>query len=456
MIPSSRIKHFHFIGIGGAGMSGIAEVLHENDFQVSGSDMNNSDIISYLTNKGIKISIGHHPENVSNADVVVYSSAVQPDNVEYQEAKERNIPVVRRAEMLGELMRLKYTIAVAGTHGKTTTTSLLGSIWNYAQLDPTIIVGGVVKNLGSGAQVGKGDALIAEADEYDKSFLEMIPSLALITNVDEDHLDCYEDLDDIKNAFIHFANTVPFYGLVAVCVDEEGVRDIIPQIKKPLITYGFSKQANYRAKAVEFSATTSTFEVIAHGKSMGTVNLSIPGEHNIKNALGAITLAMEEGISFDVIKEALADFKGVRRRFEYVNTHNGGLIYDDYAHHPREVESTLLAARKHFPDKYLVAIFQPHLYSRTQDQYKNFASAFMECDELVLTPIYGAREKPVEGVDSNLIAQATKKLGHKNVRLIDTFDQISDYVRDHIDENTLVLTLGAGNVWKIAEGLKDL
>ncbi len=449
MIPSSRIKKLHFVGIGGAGMSGIAEVLHENGFFITGSDMNQGPVIDYLQSKGMEVHIGHAPENIADADIVVRSSAISLENIEIKAAIEKNIPVVRRAEMLGELMRLKYTIAVAGTHGKTTTTSMVGAIWNEALLDPTIIVGGIVKNLGTGAQHGMGEALIAEADEYDKSFLQMVPSMALITNVDEDHLDCYEDLDEIKSAFTQFANKVPFYGQVIVCIDDLGIQDIIPGIVKPVVSYGFSNQADYRVDAVEREGFITRFDVIAFGENIGRIELHIPGRHNVNNAMGAIALAIEEGISIEVVQRALKQFGGVKRRFENVGSLNGCPIYDDYAHHPTEVTATLNAAKDHFPNKRVVVVFQPHLYSRTQDHYETFASAFVNSDILVLTDIYGAREQPIEGVDSNLIAGVCKKLGHKDVRLVPAFDDIKEMMEKELSEEDVLLVMGAGNVWRL-------
>ncbi|MGL1901742.1 MAG: UDP-N-acetylmuramate--L-alanine ligase [Fibrobacterales bacterium] len=453
MIPSSRIKKLHFVGIGGAGMSGIAEVLHENGFNITGSDMNTGPVIEYLKNKGMTIAIGHSVENIIDADIVVRSSAISHDNIEIAAAIEQNIPVIRRAEMLGELMRLKYTLAVAGTHGKTTTTSMVGAIWNEAKLDPTIIVGGVVKSLGTGAQYGAGDALIAEADEYDKSFLQMVPSMALITNVDEDHLDCYADMDEIKSAFIQFANKVPFYGQAIVCIDDLGIQEIIPSIVKPVVTYGFSKQADYRVDSVERDGFITHFSVVAFGENLGSIELQIPGSHNVNNAMGAIALAHEEGIPFEVIQSGIKNFSGVKRRFERVGSVNGCPIYDDYAHHPTEVAATLRAAKEHFYDKRVVVVFQPHLYSRTLDHYEAFASAFVDSDTVIVTDIYGAREKPIEGVTSQLIIGACKKLGHKDVRALSDFEEITNILKNELNGTDVVLVMGAGTVWKIGAQL---
>lgn len=450
MIPRSRIQKIHFIGIGGAGMSGIAEILNSQGFKVSGSDAKESDVTSYLSKIGVKLHIGHSSENVNDADLIVYSSAVKSDNVEIVEGKRKLIPIIRRAEMLGELMRLKYTLAVSGTHGKTTTTSLLGHIWNVADLHPTIIVGGIVKSMQSGAQFGKGDALIAEADEYDKSFLEMVPTLTIITNVDEDHLDCYKDLNEIKDAFVTFANKVPFYGFVLACVDEPGVQAILPRIKKPLVTYGFSRQADYRIEEYSSLNGVSKFTVVNKDKVLGDIVLHIPGRHNAKNALGALAMAIEEGIAFDVVQKALESFTGVKRRFEYLGESNNNFkVYDDYAHHPAEVTATLQGAREAFPKYKLVVAFQPHLYSRTQDQLETFASAFLNCDSLVLLPIYGAREAPIKGITSTLLAEESIKRGHRQVGVVSGFNDALVQVREWADENTIVLVMGAGSVWKL-------
>ncbi len=467
MLPSSRIKRLHFVGIGGAGMSGIAEILHLSGFEISGSDYGRGPVIEYLKNLGIKVVHEHLAENVENTDLVVYSSAVKMDNPELIRAKELGTPVIRRAEMLGELMRLRYTLAVAGTHGKTTTTSLIGHIWKEAGLAPTIIVGGIVKSMGTGAVHGEGSALIAEADEYDKSFLEMVPSMAVITNIEADHLDCYDDLDDIKKAFVQFANKIPFYGQVIACVDDEGVRDVLASIKKPVVSYGFARQADYRVEKYEAFPEGSMVTVAGREGILGEFKMNLVGKHNVCNALAAVAIASEENISFDVIAKALASFSGVKRRFEVLGhfARKGVWVIDDYAHHPTEVAATLEGARARFAHCKIIVIFQPHLYTRTRDHYKSFASAFLNSDELILAPIYGAREEPLEGVNSQLIAERTRSLGHHQVTVIENvdeipqkiFDHLSDYLSDRLSENgakqeVAVFTIGAGPIYR--QGLK--
>jgi UDP-N-acetylmuramate--alanine ligase len=449
MIPSSRIRKLHFIGIGGSGMSGIAEILHHNGFQVTGSDQAESQVVQYLSDLGLKIQKGHEPDLVLNSDLVVYSSAVKPENPEMIAAKAAGIPCIRRAEMLGELMRLKYTLAIAGTHGKTTTTSMVGHIWTAAQLEPTIIVGGIVKNLGTGAQHGAGEALIAEADEYDKSFLDMVPTLAVLTNIEEDHLDCYKDLEDIKSAFISFANKVPFYGIVVACIDDEGVRDVLPFIRKPVVTYGFSAQAEYRADGFVVRDGKTFFRVRQRGVVLGEVEIQLTGRHNAQNALAAVSLALEEGISFEIVQKALANFTGVKRRFEWIAAQKGILFYDDYAHHPTEVEATLKGIRESFDDRRLIVIFQPHLFSRTRDHYKSFASALLNSDIAIVADVYGARETAMEGVDSGLIIDAAKQRGHTQAHWIPKVEEIVTWVKANAREGDLILSMGAGPIWKI-------
>jgi len=451
MIPSTRIKHLHFIGIGGSGMSGMAEVLHENGFRITGSDMNDSSVVQYLRDKGISISIGHQAENIAGADIVVYSSAVKMSNPEVEEAVNKNIPVIRRAEMLGELMRLKYTIAVAGTHGKTTTTSLIGCIWEEAEQDPTIIVGGVVRHLGTGARLGSGDALIAEADEYDRSFLSMVPTLALISNVDEDHLDCYEDLDDIKKAFIQFANKVPFYGQVVVCIDDPGVRDILPAIRKPVVSYGFSSQADYRIQQPTMEDGFTSFRMIRGEDDLGVFKMRLVGRHNVLNAAGAIAMALEEGILPEYIRSGLEKFSGVKRRLEFLGEVKGVQFYDDYAHHPAEVKATLQGLRDLFPERKLHVLFQPHLFSRTRDHHGSFGEAFLDCDTLVVLPVYPAREQPIEGVSGRLVSQSAIQRGHKSAAYAEVWDQAWETLLPVVKKDDFVVVMGAGDVWKIAE-----
>jgi len=457
MIPSNRIHRLHFIGIGGAGMSGIAEVLRENGFEVTGSDLGDGPVIQYLRGLGIRVDVGHKASQVEGSDLVVYSSAVKSDNPEMVEAVRRHIPVIRRAEMLGELMRLKYTLAIAGTHGKTTTTSMVGAIWEDAGQDPTVIVGGIVQGKGSGAKVGRGRYLIAESDEFDRSFLQMMPTSAVITNIDADHLDCYKDLNEIKDAFVEFANKVPFYGQVVLCIDELGNQDILSRLKKPIITYGFSRQAVYRIENLRFINGFPHYEIIHKGLSLGEFSLRLPGRHNVLNATAALALATEEGIAVDVSRRALAAFAGVKRRFEYLGEARGVLLYDDYAHHPTEVAATLQGVRDAHPGRRVVVVFQPHLYSRTKDHHEAFGAAFVNSDVLLVCDVYGAREAEVPGVTGALVSESADRRGHLDARFVGAKENALQIIAQEAKANDLVLLMGAGNVWtlgaKILEAL---
>ena len=449
LIPSSRVKRLHFVGIGGAGMSGIAEVLFENGFVVTGSDTGDGPSIEYLKELGIPIFPSHEAKNVENADLLVYSSAVQMDNPEIVEAKSRRIPVIRRAEMLGELMRLKYTLAVSGTHGKTTTTSMLGSIWEAAGEDPTVIVGGVVKGKGSGAKVGRGRYLIAESDEFDRSFLSMMPSSAIITNIDREHLDTYGTLDAIKDAFVAFANKVPFYGQVVVCIDNPNIQSVLTRFTKPVVTYGFSRQAMYRAENVRVEQGVSHFDVLKNNQLLGEFSIRIPGKHNVLNATATIALSHEENIPLEIVRRALSEFTGVKRRFEWIGEAAGVMVYDDYAHHPTETAATLQGARDTFPDKRIVVVFQPHLYTRTRDQYETFAEVFANCDELLTLEIYKAREKPIPGISGKLIVDSAIARGHQNAKFVETKENALAVLTQDVRPGDLVLFMGAGDIWKM-------
>lgn len=456
MIPSNRIHKLHFIGIGGAGMSGIAEVLHQNGFVVTGSDMSDSSVVQYLRELGILIHIGHTATNLGQSDLVVYSSAVQKENPEIVEAARRKIPVIRRAEMLGELMRLKYTLAIAGTHGKTTTTSMVGQIFEKADKDPTVIVGGIVQGRGTGAKIGKGEYLVAESDEFDRSFLEMMPTSAIITNIDADHLDCYKDLAEIKDAFVQFANKVPFYGQVITCMDDEGVQDVLSRLRKPVVTYGFNRQAAYRVASLHFENGLPVFEVVAHGESLGQFGLQVPGKHNVLNATAAIALAREENIPVAVIRQALLEFGGVKRRFELVGESRGIRVYDDYAHHPTEVKATLQGIRDAFPESRVIVVFQPHLYSRTLDHHDSFGAEFMNSDVLLVLDVYGAREKPIEGVHGGLVSQSADRRGHRNAQFVGTKEAALQALKQDLRSGDLVVLMGAGDVWKLGKNIMEM
>lgn len=448
-----KIKNIHFVGIGGIGMSGIAEVLINLGYRVSGSDRVLSDVTEHLSGIGATVVAGHTPQNLQDADVLVYSSAVTPENPEVQEAYRRKIPVIKRAEMLAELMRLKFGIAIAGTHGKTTTTSLAGAVLTEGGLDPTLIIGGKVRSLKTNAKLGDSEFLVAEADEFDKSFLRLIPTIAVITNVEPDHLDCYDDLDDLKNSFITFANKVPFYGRVIVCLDNPGVQEILSKIQRRLTTYGFNKQADIQASAVKHSEKGVSFDVNFMKYKMGRIQLNIPGEHNVLNALAGIGVGLELDIPFEKIKKGLERFTGVNRRFEVKGIFNNILLVDDYAHHPTEISATLLGARKGWPKRRIVGIFQPHLYSRTRDFYMEFARAFFQVDVLFVTDVYPAREEPIPGIDGNLIAETARNLGHREVYFIRDKKEVAEAVSKVMQPNDLVITIGAGDIWKVNEEL---
>jgi UDP-N-acetylmuramate--alanine ligase len=450
-----KIKHLHFVGIGGAGMSGIAEVLHNLGYVVSGSDVRPSEVTERLENLGIKIFRGHQKENVFGADVLVYSSAIKEDNPEIVWGQENKIPVIRRAEMLGELMRMKFGIGIAGTHGKTTTTSMTGEILTEADLDPTIIVGGKVVNLASHAKVGNGDYLVAEADEFDRSFLTLTPTIAVVTTLEAEHLDCYADLDDIKSTFVEYMNKVPFYGSVIICLDEKNLQELMPQIKKPLVTYGLSPQADLIGNSLFFFESRSQFRVFYKGNELGEITLQVPGIHNVKNALAAIAVGIELEIPWSKIEKALSYFKGVVRRFEIKGVVNQIMIVDDYAHHPTEIQATLKAARTGWKKK-IVAVFQPHLFSRTRDFAQDFGKSFFDADILIITDVYPAREEPIPGVRGEIIAQKAKEFGHKNVHYVQNKEEVPRFLVNILKGNELVITMGAGDVNKIGVQLLTL
>ncbi len=452
------IKKIHFIGIGGIGMSGIAEILLDQGFSVTGSDKQLSEITERLEKLGAKIYEGHSPEHIEpDVDVVVYSSAVKMDNPEVQEAIRRKIPLIRRAEMLAELMRLKYGIGIAGTHGKTTTTSMVGLILIEGGFDPTVIVGGVLRDLGgTNARLGHGNFIVVEADEFDRSFLQLTPTIAVITTLEPEHLDCYGSVEELKNAFIDFANKVPFYGFVVLCLDEPMIQDIMPKIKKKIVTYGLNAQADVQAIDPEFSGRKTSYTLIYKGKDYGRINLQVPGIHNIKNSLAGIAVGMELGIEFEKIKKAVERFRGVYRRFEIRAEVNGIIVVDDYAHHPTEIRAVLQAAKDGWKRR-VVAVFQPHLYSRTRDFYLDFGRSFFNADVCVLTDVYPAREEPIEGVSGKLIADAARDFGHKDVHYVPNKMELADYVLGLVKSGDMVIFMGAGDITKICgEFIKKL
>lgn len=449
------IKRVHFVGIGGIGMSGIAEILLNQGFEISGSDLSTSDITDRLESLGIKIYKGHAAENLENVDVLVYSSAVTQDNPEVLEAIERKIPVIKRSEMLAECMRMKYGIGIAGTHGKTTTTSMVGLVLTEAEIDPTIIVGGKLSSLGgTNARLGNSDYIVVEADEFDRTFLRLTPSIAAITTLEKEHLDTYQDLDDIKSAFIQFANKVPFFGFVVLCLDEPALQDIIPEINKKVITYGLTWQADIRAVDIVHNQYSSEYTVIYMGDELGRIKLNMPGVHMVKNSLVAVTIAKELGVDFAVIKSALEKFSGVYRRFETKYT-GDVLVVDDYAHHPTEINATLSGIRGGWKRR-LVAVFQPHLYSRTRDFYQEFGRSFLNSDVFVCTDVYPAREKPIEGISGEMIADAAKKYGHKNVVYEPDKTKLPQLLFELYAKDDIIVTLGAGDIWKYGEKFVEL
>jgi UDP-N-acetylmuramate--alanine ligase len=449
----SSIKKLHFVGIGGIGMSGIAEILIDQGFKISGSDRSLSEVTERLSRLGAIIFEGHTPKNISNdVDVVVYSSAVTPDNPEVVEAKRRAIPIIRRAEMLAEVMRLKYGIGIAGTHGKTTTTSMISLVLMEGRMDPTVIVGGKLSGLGgTNARLGKGEFIVVEADEFDRSFLSLTPTIAVLTTLEEDHLDCYRDLEDIKGAFVQFANKVPFYGFIVLCLDEPALLDIMPSFAtKRITTYGMNPQADVQAVDVRFHEGVSEFTVVRHAKELGHIDLHVPGRHNVQNALAAIAVGLQLNISFADVKAGIEKFAGVYRRWELKGEAQSISVYDDYGHHPTECKATLSGAKSGWKRR-VVCVFQPHLYSRTRDFYEDFGKAFLLSDVLVLTDVYPAREEPIQGVTGELIAHAAKKFGHKEVHYIADKTQIPEWLLALVKPGDIVITMGAGDIWKYGE-----
>lgn len=431
-------------------MSGIAEILLNQGFIISGSDLARSEVTDRLEKLGIEIFEGHSPKNLNDADLLVYSSAVTLNNPEVQKAAEMKIPIIKRSEMLAECMRMKYGIGIAGTHGKTTTTSMVGLVLTEGKLDPTIIVGGKLSGLGgTNARLGHGEYIVVEADEFDRTFLKLTPSIAAITTLEQEHLDTYKDLDDLKGAFIEFANKVPFFGFVVFCLDEPALQDIIPLINKKVITYGLTSQADVRAVDISQVKYNTTYSVVHFGKELGKITLKIPGVHNVKNSLAAICIAKELGIEFDVIKRALESFTGVYRRFE-TKYNKELLVIDDYAHHPTEINATLAAVRAGWKNR-LVAVFQPHLYSRTRDFQSEFGRSFLNSDLFICTDIYPAREQPIEGVTGELVVNAAKKFGHKNVYYIPDKKNIPDFLMEIHKKDDIIITMGAGDIWKYGE-----
>ena len=446
-----HVKKLHFVGIGGIGMSGIAELLLNQGFKITGSDINDSKVIQNLKDKGAEIFIGHDTKNLTDADVLVYSSAVNRDNPEIISAMNKHIPIIRRAEMLGELIALKETsIGVAGTHGKTSTSSMVGAMLSKANLDPTLVVGGLVRNINTNSLLGEGEIIVVEADEFDRSFLSLQPTIGIITNIELEHTDCYEDLYDLQNAFTQFANASPFYGAVIIGNQSPAAAEIIPNIKRPIITFGLTKKSDFYANDIIHNKSETTFTVFDRGNNLGVIHLHVPGEHNVLNALASIALGIEMNIPFHDIAAGLESYKGVRRRFDIKGEENGVMVVDDYAHHPTEVRVTLNSARNGW-NRRILAVFQPHLYSRTKAFYQEFAIALMEADILVITDVFPAREKPIEGITGKMVADFAKKSGHKNIYYLENLENLEKKLDNLCQPNDMVITIGAGNIWRYAE-----
>ncbi|TET92218.1 MAG: UDP-N-acetylmuramate--L-alanine ligase [Desulfobacteraceae bacterium] len=449
-----KVKHIHLVGIGGIGMSGIAELLLNLGYFISGSDLRKTEVTEHLSDLGGKIFLGHGPQNVDGADVVVFSSAVKGDNPEIVEARERSIPVIPRAEMLAELMRLKFGIAVAGSHGKTTTTSMIASILTKGGFDPTVVIGGRLNIWGgSNARLGRSDFLVAEADESDGSFLALSPSIAVISNIDHEHIDFYRSMNNLRKTFVDFINKIPFYGRAILCVDDKEVQGLIPKLTKSYLTYGLNPQSDIRASVISKGGLNTTFDVTFKNRLVGKVTISIPGEHNILNALAAVGVGLELDIDFKYIREGLKDLGGLKRRFEIKDERDGILFLDDYGHHPTEIIATLSAAKECWPDRRLVVVFQPHRFTRTRDLYDKFVISFNQADFLIITPLYGAGEEPIPGVDSRVLYQGIKNHGHRAVTFCDSIEDSISLLLNQIRPGDLVLTLGAGDIHIVGEEL---
>jgi len=453
-----KIRKIHFIGIGGIGMSGIAEVLINLGYQVSGSDLKESEITRRLSDLGGAITYGHRRENLTEVDVVVTSTAVRTDNPEVLEAHRRLVPVIPRAEMLAELMRMKYGIAIAGTHGKTTTTSMVATVLTHCGIDPTAVIGGRLDAFGSNAKLGQGKYLVAEADESDGSFLKLSPTIAVVTNIDADHLDYYRDLDEIRTTFIDFINKVPFYGLAVLCLDDANIQALLPQVRKRLVTYGLNSQADFAASAIEHSADRTAFTVHYRGQTLGRLGFRMPGRHNVLNALAAVAVGMELDLPFAAIAEGFKDFGGVQRRFQIKGEVDGVMVVDDYGHHPAEIKATLAAARSGWQRR-VVTVFQPHRYSRTRALFDEFVTAFYQADHLVVMDVYAAGEDPLPGVSAAALAAGISGHGHRSCVYAADRTAALAHLRDTVRPGDMVITLGAGNVWQVGEeflaGLKE-
>ncbi|MCK5832554.1 UDP-N-acetylmuramate--L-alanine ligase [bacterium] len=442
-----KIKKLHFVGIAGSGMSGIAEVLLNLGYTVSGSDLIENEVTEHLVNRGAKFFRGHNPENIGEADVVIVSSAVASENIEVRAAIDGGITVIPRAEMLAELMRMKFGIAVAGTHGKSTTTSLVGEVLSAGDFDPTIIVGGRVTNLGTNVRIGTSEYLVAEADEFDRSFLKLMPTLAVVTTLEAEHMECYTDMDDLTGAFLEFMNKVPFYGAVILCLDEASLQEILPKINRRVVTYGLSTQSDLRATRIRFEGNCCKFDVISRGQHFGEIEMSLLGLHNVKNTLAAIAVGLEMGMEFSDIKEGIKKFRGVHRRFEIIGQAEDIIVVDDFGHHPTEIRTTIQGAKLGY-DRRVIAVFQPHLFTRTRDFAGDFGQAFLHSDVLIVTGIYPSRENPIPGVTAELVYRAAKDYGHREVYYVPEKEDVPQKLFDVVKPGDIVISFGAGDIYK--------
>ena len=455
-----RVKRIHFVGIGGAGMGGIAEVLLNEGYQISGSDIGENQVVKRLTALGASIVIGHQAENVAQASVIVVSTAINSDNPELVAAKKLRIPVVRRAEMLAELMRFRHGIAIAGTHGKTTTTSLIASIFAQGQLDPTFVIGGLLNSAGTNARLGSSRYLVAEADESDASFLHLQPMVAVIANIDADHMETYQgDFEKLKDTYIEFLHNLPFYGLAVVCIDNPVVRELLPRISRQVITYGFSEDADVRAVNYQQNGAVSYFTVEVAGQEPLNMSVNLPGQHNVLNALAGVAVAKDEGVNDEAICQALSEFEGIGRRFEtltnFTTAAGNMVLVDDYGHHPSEVKATIIAMRQGWPDKRLVMIFQPHRFSRTRDLYEDFVEVLSEVDCLFLLDVYSAGETPISSADSKSLARSIRQRGQIEPVYVSDVDKLPQLLATQLQDNDMVITQGAGSIGAVARNLAD-
>jgi len=449
-----RYQHIHFVGIGGIGMSGIAELLLNLGYRVSGSDLKETEITRRLSAMGAAVHLGHRAEHVLGADVVVLSSAISDDNPENRAAREMGkVPVIRRAEMLAELMRLKYSVLVAGAHGKTTTTSMVSTVLARGGLDPTVVIGGKLNAWGTNAKLGNGDFMVAEADESDGTFLLLPPTIAVVTNIDLEHLDFYRDLAHIQETFLQFINKIPFYGQAVLCLEDENIQSILPRVEKRFTTYGFSSQADFQARDVRTSGLFSSYRVYSHGDELGEIEIRIPGRHNVLNSLAAVAVARELDLDWANIQDGLRDMTGVQRRFQIKGEAANVLVIDDYGHHPSEIRAVLQTLADCYPDRRRIVVFQPHRYTRTRALMEQFARCFYHSDVLLVTEIYAASETPIPGVTGERLSQEIASHGHHDLHFCETVESALSRLVKLVKPGDAVITLGAGNIWQVGEWL---